>query len=177
MKAKKISENERKTYEFIKKRIQEGYPPSVREICAHCGFKSTSTAHRAINSLTDKGYLEKASNLNRALRLKGRSGVKLPLISSVSEGLPLTAAENIESFLDFTPDKSYKGELFAVRVSGDTLKDRGIFDGDIVVFESCTEPKSGAAAAVLDGESITVTASVPEGGSVVGSAVAVIRYF
>ena len=52
---KKITENERKTYEFIRQRILEGYPPSVREICANCGFRSTSTAHRAIKSLTEKG--------------------------------------------------------------------------------------------------------------------------
>ena len=71
----KISESERKAYEFIKQRIEEGYAPSVREICAGCGFKSTSTAHRAIRLLTEKGYLEKQDKLNRAIRLAGQTAV------------------------------------------------------------------------------------------------------
>lgn len=187
MNKKKITENERKTYEFIRKRIQEGYPPSVREICAHCGFKSTSTAHRAINSLTDKGYLEKASNLNRAIRLKGQAGVKIPLISSVAEGMPLTAAENIDSYIDFTPDKAVKGELFAVKAVGDSLSNSAILDGDIVIFEYAAAVKAGAVAAMLEGSSISVGQCTAESGSVekdrigqgaaVGRAIAVLRYF
>lgn len=180
MNKKKITENERKTYEFIRKCIQEGYPPSVREICAHCGFRSTSTAHRAINSLTDKGYLEKASNLNRAIRLKGQAGIKVPLISSVAEELPLTAAENIDSYIDFTPDKAFASELFAVRAAGDSLRDISILDGDIVIFESAETVQEGAVAAVRNGNGIAVgryTAEGAAGGTVVGRAAAVLRYF
>lgn len=178
MNAKKITENERKTYEFIRRRIQEGYPPSVREICAHCGFKSTSTAHRAINSLTDKGYLEKANNLNRAIRLKGQAGVKVPIISQIAENMPLTAAENIGGYIDFTPDRAYDGELFAVKVNGDHLKDSAVLDGDIVVFEGSALSRSGALAAVLDGDKAAVKCLADEGesGSVIGRAIAVIRY-
>lgn len=176
MNKKKITENERKTYEYIRKCIQEGYPPSVREICAHCGFKSTSTAHRAINSLTDKGYLEKASNLNRAIRLKGQAGVKVPLISDVAEGLPLTAAENIDSYIDFTPEKAVRGELFAVKAVGDSLRDSAILDGDIVIFESAAAVKAGAVAAKLEESVIAVGKGAAEDEAVVGRAVAVLRY-
>ena len=59
MSMKKVTENERRVFEFIKQRLEEGYPPTVREICAEFGFKSTSTAHRYIRSLSDKGLLEK----------------------------------------------------------------------------------------------------------------------
>ena len=73
----KVTENERKVFEFIKSRVEEGYPPTVREVCNYFGFKSTSTAHRYIKSLTDKGFLEKGDNQNRAIRLVGGSGMLL----------------------------------------------------------------------------------------------------
>ena len=63
---RKVTENEKMVFEFIKDRIEEGYPPTVREICAEFGCKSTSTAHRYINNLTAKGLLEKGNNQNRA---------------------------------------------------------------------------------------------------------------
>ena len=61
---RKVTENEKMVFEFIKDRIEEGYPPTVREICAEFGFKSTSTAHRYINNLTAKVLLEKGNNQN-----------------------------------------------------------------------------------------------------------------
>ena len=74
---RKVTENEKMVFEFIKDRIEEGYPPTVREICAEFGFKSTSTAHRYINNLTAKGLLEKGNNQNRAIRLTGGNGMKI----------------------------------------------------------------------------------------------------
>lgn len=56
---RKVTENEKMVFEFIKDRIEEGYPPTVREICAEFGFKSTSTAHRYINNLTEKVFLKR----------------------------------------------------------------------------------------------------------------------
>ena len=83
-----LTENERKTYEYVRDCLQgEGYPPSVREICAYCGFRSTSTAHRALKSLTEKGLIEKQDNLNRAIRLAGSPTMKVPLVGTVTAGL------------------------------------------------------------------------------------------
>ena len=90
---RKVTENEKMVFEFIKDRIEEGYPPTVREICAEFGFKSTSTAHRYINNLTAKGLLEKGNNQNRAIRLTGGNGMKIPLVGTVTAGIPITAIE------------------------------------------------------------------------------------
>lgn len=195
---KKISETERKTYEYIKQCIEEfGYPPSVREICAHCNFKSTSTAHRAINSLSEKGYLKKKDNLNRAIGLAGSAGIKVPLVGTVTAGVPITAIEHISEYIDFNPARSYDGELFALKVRGDSMINAAILDGDTVIAEQTDTIENGEIAVVLvDGESATVKRFFKENGhyrlqpendtmepivtdnaAILGKVVAVIRYF
>ena len=133
---KRLTDNERKTYEFIRSRIQQGYPPSVREICAHCGFRSTSTAHRMVAMLTEKGYLEKADHLNRALRLPERNTVKVPLL-----GRSLTIDDQT-SFISFAPEGEVRGELFAVKAAAD-LPEFAILEGDIIIAETAEDCKQG----------------------------------
>lgn len=195
---KKISETERKTYEYIKQCIEEmGYPPSVREICAHCNFKSTSTAHRAINSLTEKGYLRKKDNLNRAIGLAGSAGLKVPIVGTVTAGVPITAIEHISEYIDFNPARSYDGDLFALKVRGESMINAAILDGDTVIAEQTETVENGEIAVVLvDGDSATVKRFFKEDGhyrlqpendtmepiitdnaSILGRVVAVIRYF
>ncbi len=193
----RISESERKAYEFIKQRIEEGYAPSVREICAGCGFKSTSTAHRAIRLLTEKGYLEKQDKLNRAIRLAGQTAVKVPLVGTVTAGLPITAIEQISEYIDFNPPKNYSNELFALKVRGESMINAAILDGDIVVAEQVPVVENGEIAVVLvDDDSATVKRFYKEDGhyrlqpendsmdpiitdnaAILGRVVAVIRYF
>lgn len=192
----KITENERKTFEFIRERLENGYPPSVREICAHCGFKSTSTAHRAIKSLTEKGLLEKQDNLNRAIRLAGQSSMKVPLVGTVTAGEPITAIEEITDYIDFNPSKHYDNQLFALKVRGESMINAAILDGDIVIAEQTPVVDNGEIAVVLvEGESATVKRFYKEDGhfrlqpendnmdpiitddaSILGRVVAVIRY-
>ena len=174
-----------------------GYPPSVREICAHCNFKSTSTAHRAINSLSEKGYLKKKDNLNRAIGLAGSAGIKVPLVGTVTAGVPITAIEQITDYIDFNPDKTYSGKLFALKVRGDSMINAAILDGDTVIAEQTDTIENGEIAVVLvDGESATVKRFFKENGhyrlqpendtmepivtdnaAILGKVVAVIRYF
>ncbi len=192
----KLTDNESKTFEYIRDRLQDGYPPSVREICAHCGFKSTSTAHRAIKALTEKGYLEKQDNLNRAIRLKGQSTMKVPLVGTVTAGLPITAIEQITDYIDFNPSKNYDNELFALKVRGESMINAAILDGDLVIAEKTPVVDNGEIAVVLvDGDSATVKRFYKENGhyrlqpendtmepiitddaAILGRVVAVIRY-
>lgn len=163
--AKKITETERRTYEYVKHCIEElGYPPSVREICTHCNFKSTSTAHRAINSLTEKGLLKKKDNLNRAIGLAGSAGVKVPLVGKITPGVSVTDFENIVEYIDFNPVKKVRGELFAFKVSGDSMKKAAILDGDTVVAERTTDLKSGEIALVICDSGVSVMRFFSEGG-------------
>ncbi len=152
-----MKEIEKKVFEYIVSRSEDGLPPSVREICAELGIRSTSTAARYINNLVEEGLLEKTDGINRAVRPVGRRGMMVPLAGKVTAGQPITAIENITEFISFQPDRNYSGKLFALNVEGESMIKAGILDGDIVVVEQCASVKNGEIAAVLvDGEEATI---------------------
>lgn len=193
---RKVTENEKMVFEFIKDRIEEGYPPTVREICAEFGFKSTSTAHRYINNLTAKGLLEKGNNRNRAIRLTGGNGMKIPLVGTVTAGIPITAIEEITDYISFQPARHYSNPLFALKVRGESMINTAILDGDMVVIEQTPYAENGdIVCALVDNESATIKTFYKEDGhyrlqpendtmdpiivdevSILGKVVGVVRY-
>lgn len=193
---RKVTENEKMVFEFIKDRIEEGYPPTVREICAEFGFKSTSTAHRYINNLTAKGLLEKGNNQNRAIRLTGGNGMKIPLVGTVTAGIPITAIEEITDYISFQPARPYSNPLFALKVRGESMINAAILDGDMVVIEQTPYAENGdIVCALVDNESATIKTFYKEDGhyrlqpendtmdpiivdevSILGKVVGVVRY-
>ena len=193
---RKVTENEKMVFEFIKDRIEEGYPPTVREICAEFGFKSTSTAHRYINNLTAKGLLEKGNNQNRAIRLTGGNGMKIPLVGTVTAGVPITAIEEITDYISFQPARHYSNPLFALKVRGESMINAAILDGDMVVIEQTPYAENGdIVCALVDSESATIKTFYKEDGhyrlqpendtmdpiivdevSILGKVVGVVRY-
>ena len=193
---RKVTENEKMVFEFIKDRIEEGYPPTVREICAEFGFKSTSTAHRYINNLTAKGLLEKGNNQNRAIRLTGGNGMKIPLVGTVTAGIPITAIEEITDYISFQPARHYSNPLFALKVRGESMINAAILDGDMVVIEQTPYGENGdIVCALVDNESATIKTFYKEDGhyrlqpendtmdpiivdevSILGKVVGVVRY-
>jgi len=194
---KQLTERDRKVYEFIKEKLEEGYPPTVREICAEFSFKSTSTAHKCINVLAEAGLLEKGNNQNRALRIAGGASKKVPLVGTVTAGQPITAIEEITDFISFSPDKIYSNPLFALKVRGESMINVAILDGDIVIVEQVPVVENGEIAVVMvGGEEATVKRFFKEDGhfrlqpendtmdpiiveecSVLGKVVGVVRYF
>lgn len=193
---RKVTENEKMVFEFIKDRIEEGYPPTVREICAEFGFKSTSTAHRYINNLTAKGLLEKGNNQNRAIRLTGGNGMKIPLVGTVTAGIPITAIEEITDYISLQPARHYSNPLFALKVRGESMINAAILDGDMVVIEQTPYAENGdIVCALVDNESATIKTFYKEDGhyrlqpendtmdpiivdevSILGKVVGVVRY-
>lgn len=193
---RKVTENEKMVFEFIKDSIEEGYPPTVREICAEFGFKSTSTAHRYINNLTAKGLLEKGNNQNRAIRLTGGNGMKIPLVGTVTAGIPITAIEEITDYISFQPARHYSNPLFALKVRGESMINAAILDGDMVVIEQTPYAENGdIVCALVDNESATIKTFYKEDGhyrlqpendtmdpiivdevSILGKVVGVVRY-
>lgn len=193
---RKVTENEKMVFEFIKDRIEEGYPPTVREICAEFGFKSTSTAHRYINNLTAKGLLEKGNNQNRAIRLTGGNGMTIPLVGTVTAGIPITAIEEITDYISFQPARHYSNPLFALKVRGESMINAAILDGDMVVIEQTPYAENGdIVCALVDNESATIKTFYKEDGhyrlqpendtmdpiivdevSILGKVVGVVRY-
>ena len=184
-------------YRYIRDRIEDGYAPTVREICKALGIASTSTVHKYINQLVEHGYLDKMDNQNRAIRLHGSGMLKVPLLGTVPAGVPITAIEDITEYLTFAPAKHYDGELFALRVRGESMINAGIFDGDVVIVEQCSTVRNGEIAVVMvNGGEATVKRFYKENGgfrlqpendtmepiyvreaSIAGKVVALLRYF
>lgn len=153
-----LKERDKQIYEYIISRISEGYAPTVREICAELGIKSTSTVHRSVSKLVEAGLIEKqGSNLNRSMKLAGDQSVKVPVIGTVTAGQPITAFEDITGFISFQPKKSYSGKLFALKVRGESMINAAILDGDTVIVEQTPYAENGQiVVALVDNEEATV---------------------
>lgn len=150
-------------YEFIKKEIYtRGYPPSVREIGAAVGLKSTSTVHGHLSRLEKKGYIKRDATKPRAIELlkegnSKREMIDIPIVGKVTAGLPILAVENIEDTfsipLDFVENKK---DLFILNVSGESMIDAGILDGDMAIIEKVNVAQNGDIVVALIGNEATI---------------------
>ncbi|MDD4125811.1 MAG: transcriptional repressor LexA [Eubacteriales bacterium] len=138
-----LTPKEKRIYEYVENTIEnEGYAPTVRDICSALGIKSTSTAHLYLRKLDEKGYIKKYDGKSRAVSLeRSKYGdkektLRVPLLGKVTAGIPITAVQNYEGYVDFPVSMTRNASsLFALRVYGESMKDAGILDGDIVVVE------------------------------------------
>lgn len=153
-------QNQNKILEFIRQEIEEkGYPPSVREICAAVGLKSTSTVHAHLNTLEKKGFIRRDSTKPRALELLDNSvsrGRSVPLVGKVTAGLPITAIENIEDYLTLPQGMLGHDELFCLRVQGESMIEIGILDGDIIVVRQQQDAENGEVVVAMIDDEATV---------------------
>ena len=140
-------ENQRRILEFIRREIEvKGYPPSVREICAAVGLKSTSTVHAHLNQLEKQGYIRRDPTKPRAVELLDNSvarGRSVPLVGKVTAGQPILAIENIEDYLALPTGMPDREDLFCLRVQGDSMIDIGILDGDVIVVRQQESAENG----------------------------------
>lgn len=154
---KQLSNSQQKILQFLKERSRDGLPPSVREICAATGLRSTSTVHAHLKMLEENGYISRKAGLNRAIHITGedrRPMASVPIVGKVTAGLPILAFEDVEGTIPF-PEKPGK-ELFALHVSGLSMKDAGIFDGDYVIAERTPTAEDGDIVVALIEDEATV---------------------
>lgn len=157
----RTSDKQKLILEFIQKEIeQKGYPPSVREICAAVGLKSTSSVHAHLTQLEKKGLIRRDSTKPRALEVldsplsRGRS---IPLIGRVTAGLPIFATENIEDYLVMPQYLLGHDDMFALRVQGESMIEAGILDGDIILLRKQDDAENGdIVVALIENEEATV---------------------
>jgi len=160
-----LNEKELAVFEYIKKRLSDGYSPSVREIQDAMGFKSTSTAHRYIEALINAGKIEKTGNINRSLRLPNSKSISIPVIGTVTAGVPITAVEDITGYVSFEADRIYTNPLFALKIRGESMINAGILDGDIIIVEQGVYAENGdIVVALVDCEEATVKRFYKENG-------------
>ena len=140
-------ENQQRILNFIKSEIdQKGYPPSVREICAAVGLRSTSTVHAHLNHLEEQGLIRRDSTKPRALEVLDGSharGCSVPLVGRVTAGMPILAVENIEDYLVLPQSMVGRDSLYCLRVQGESMIEAGIRDGDIVVLRQQDDAENG----------------------------------
>ena len=140
--------------EYINKILEiEGQAPSVREIAAAVNLKSTSSVQHHLDNLVKKGLLSKKANLSRSIsnNKKMINFKTIPVIGEISAGTPLLAEENMVGEIPIVEEK-YNKDLFALKVSGDSMIEAGIYDGDIVVVDKNIEPKNGDVGAFMINE-------------------------
>ena len=146
-------------YEFIKRYITEnGYSPSVREICANCGIKSTATAYQYINRLNEQGLINKAGNKKRAVPLKhgGGQSIDVPLVGTVAAGQPIFAEENYEALYSLPAEFFGSDDMFMLTVKGDSMINIGMLDGDKIVVKKQNTADNGDIVVALVDDSATV---------------------
>lgn len=155
---------ENEIYRYISESIEaDGFAPSVRDICAALGIKSTSTAHAYIDKLVDKGLVVKKNGKSRAISIEHYTAdkkdrtLRVPILGRVPAGQPLLAVENYDGYIDF-PLSMTHGEsgVFALRVVGTSMIEAGILDGDIVVVQSCSYADNGQIVVALINDEATV---------------------
>lgn len=150
-----LNQKEREILEYIIQRSQSSVPPSVREICAALGYKSTSTAHKYLGMLEEKGYLAKESGKNRSIKLRGETSVQVPLLGTVAAGQPILAVEQIEDYIPVKTNYNSK-DLFALRVQGESMIGVGILPDDIIIARRTPVASDGEIIVAMIDDSATV---------------------
>jgi len=148
---KPLTFEQERVFSFIQDSIKkDGAPPTTREIAEHFGYKSVNNARQHVKLIESKGYLRIIPGRARGIELLiseekdyNESGVDVPLVGSIAAGKPITAIENINSYV--TLDKNlFKGKgLFTLRVKGDSMEGIGVLDGDIVVVRQQQTASNG----------------------------------
>jgi len=174
-----LTKRQSQILEYIDSAIRDkGYPPTVREIGQAVGLNSPSTVHNHLNTLQDKGYLRRDPTKNRAIEVHWDAGsgavidrrpvTHVPLVGDVAAGSGVLAAQNVEEVMPLPSDLTGEGDLFMLRVRGDSMIEAGIFDGDFVVARKQETADSGQiVVAGISGEEATVKIFNREGSCVV----------
>ena len=153
-----ITLKQRKILRFIQNRIsKDGRPPTIREIAAWFGFKSTGTVRDYLKTLAKKGYLRLTPKKSRAIELVRNIAFRIPIIGEITAGLPNLAYEEIDEYLnleDFL--SSSEKDIFALRIKGDSMIEKNIHDGDLVLIKKRSLASDGEIIAALIGSEATV---------------------
>ena len=171
----KLTKRQEDTLQFVKEYIvSHGYPPTVREIAEALKVSSPATIQAHLDGLADKGYIKKGSNKNRTIELmvdnefsnKEELVVDVPLLGKITAGSPIEAIENPNNYFSLPSyliprDK----EVFTLEVSGESMINAGIHDGDIIIVERRNTARNGEIiVAMTDENEVTLKTFYKENG-------------
>ena len=157
----KLKPKEQKVLDYVKKfKVDNGYAPSVRDVCRDLNYKSTSTVHMYLNRLEMLGYIVKEDGKSRAITLVDDipSALSVPVVGTIAAGQPILAEQSFEGYIGYIPEIKPTEALFALKVKGESMIDIGIFDGDMVIAEkTCYAENGEIVVALIDNEATVKT--------------------
>lgn len=174
-----LTQRQREILHVIEKSMQDrGYPPSVREIGEAVGLNSPSTVHNHLATLQKLGFLRRDPSKPRAIEVRfdtnsevameRRPARHVPLVGDVAAGTDVLAQENVEDLIPLPTDFTGDGELFMLRVRGNSMVEAGILDGDFVVARQQRVAENGdIIVAGIPGEEATVKTFKKQGNKIV----------
>jgi len=170
MSNEKLTQRQKEVLECIQKfQEQMNYPPSILEICEQLGIRSTNGVVGHIRSLIRKGYLERSSKARsikltpRAQRLcQPQTNPLIPLLGRIPAGSPVSVEENIEKLIAPNLDNKTDG-IFALKVTGESMIEDGILEGDIILVDSQKQAHTGDIVVALVNDEVTVKRFYPQG--------------
>ena len=159
-------------YAYLQEVIpQQGYAPSVREICEAVHLKSTSSVHSHLESLEKNGYIRRDPTKPRTIEildddfaLTRRELVNVPVIGTVAAGVPILAEQNIEDYLPIPAEILPNKEVFMLKVKGNSMIEAGIYSGDKVIVAKQPDAENGDKVVALVDDSATVKTFYKENG-------------
>jgi repressor LexA len=159
---KNLTKRQQELFDYLREEIISGRPmPSVREVASHFGLRSTRTIRDHLAALERKGMIKREARKARAIRVitnkeQTEANISIPIIGSIPAGLPEDQTQNVDKLIHVDPASlgvKTEDKLFALRVHGDSMIQRGIYDGDIAIVESSKNPRTGdVVAALIDNE-------------------------
>ncbi|MFW6161334.1 MAG: transcriptional repressor LexA [Planctomycetota bacterium] len=174
--AKALTGRQRAILAFIRGEVQRrGRPPTLREIGEHFGLRSTGSVRDHLRALERKGYIDRRGHVARGISLRGgptrrqarRPGPptqgRIPLLGDIAAGQPRLAVEEPDETLGLDPELFGGGELFALRVEGESMRDAGIYPSDVVVVRRQKTASNGDIVVALLDDEATVKRFFHEG--------------
>ena len=152
-----LTQRQQEVFELIKRHIAEtGMPPTRADIAHELGFRSANAAEEHLKALAKKGMIEILAGTSRGIRILHNEEEGLPVVGRVAAGNPLLAVENIEERCDISPDFFYPAADYLLRVKGESMKNIGILDGDLLAVHRTPEARNGDIVVARLDEEVTV---------------------
>ena len=163
---KSLTDRQQAILDFIEQNVnEEGFPPTIAEIAAAFGVRSTNSIRGHLQALARKGAIELVPSASRGIRLlKASGGDGLPLVGRVAAGKPILAEEHIEDYCRLDPELFRGRADYLLRVHGMSMRDAGILDGDLLVVQRTLRADSGQIVVARIGDEATVKRLRLDGG-------------
>ncbi len=160
---KELTPTQEKVFDFLKEYLAgKGFPPTLREIASHFGLRGPKAPQKTLNILERKGYIHKVPGGSRAIEILAHPSVRLtqilpvPIVGRVQAGEPVLAIENIEGYINLDRSFASSGDVFLLRVQGDSMIDAHIQDGDFALVKPQPNAENGEIIVALIEDEATI---------------------